>query len=539
MAQTLKRLSPGVVAMDLGTGGDGKGGLSVLWVTTEGEILASVTVPYKHTFVPDLPKGHNEQYPCDWVEAAGKAMPLLREKLRKDHNAEIGEVLCIGLAGQMHGEVIIDEEGESPWGARLWCDDRNADTAAILTELFGRKVPMRQTVARWLWTIENMPEKAGACTGITTPIGWLFYKLTGGWMLGIGEASGMFPVDPGTGTYDTALLAKFDSYVSEHSDTSVPSLVPPLGSLLPEVFRAGSFIAGLDEYGAELLGLPVGTPVAPPEGDQPAVLTGSFIHKEGSVAGSLGTSLCFNAVVDKPYPGIHPAIDFFLDPIGQMINMIWVKNGTTFLNAFIALFKEARGDKDTGDTFAALMPLAAAAAKDSEGLLALPFMEGEPGASFPEEGVAFVAGITEDNLKVGNLIHLAFLVSIFGLKRGIDELKAKGATLSEIVITGGVTKDEEYSAQLVADVINMPVRVLRSAEEGTAYGAALLALFAVQRENGSTITYADFLDQMLGDETGNLYLPDAGSVETYQASFENFLGLHDAEEVLLGAAVLH
>ncbi|MFA6215408.1 MAG: FGGY family carbohydrate kinase [Patescibacteria group bacterium] len=510
-----------VIAFDLGTGGKKMGGLTGLVIRCrDGKVLGEATAGYD--MVEGLPGDHKEQRPSDWVNAFRTVMNSLHQQFELGRN-----VVCIGLAGQMHGEVGTDEAGQVWPTARLWCDDRNAEEGQELTKLFGTKVPARMTVARWLWTCRYQPEKAKACTALTTPIGWLFRQLTGQRCLGIGEASGMFPVDPRTGQYQPELVAKFNTLTADCG-------VKPIEELLPRICCGGSYCGGeLNKSGARLTGLPIGTPVAPAEGDQPAALAGSFIGEPGSLAYSFGTSTCGNLLSATPFVGVYQPIDYFLDPIGQYVRMIWTRSGTTFVNLIMELFRQARGDEKIGDTFAALMPLAAKARKDAGGLLGLPFMGIEPGIGLTVNGVPALLGMTGDNFTVGNLIHLCFTLSVFGLKNGLDVLGQQGIRPSQIVVTGGATKDEAYIAKLIAGVTATPVCVRRAANEGTAYGAGLLAIFAWQRQANPDLTYAEFLQKMLGQETGKEYRPDPAEVEIYEAMYRRYSALMPTEQALL------
>ena len=314
----------------------------------------------------------------------------LREALSGE-SQEI-EVKAIGISGQMHGEVLADENGEALGPARLWCDSRNEAEGHELTERFGVKMPKRATATRWLWTIRNQLEKARQARHMTTPAGWISHWLTGQWTLGIGDAAGMFPIDQATLDYDTRLLDSFDRLVADAG-------VTPLSDLLPTVRRAGADAGTLDTRGAQLLGLAPGIPVAPAEGDQPAALAGSLIGDAGLVACSFGTSVCANSVGDRAFEGVSNAVDHFCAPDGKPINMVWLRNGTTFMNSVVEMF---------GD-FATLMPQLLEAEANCGGLLALPFMDDEPGLDVSRGGTAMIVGLSAENAKPGNVLKAALL----------------------------------------------------------------------------------------------------------------------------------
>ena len=182
----------GFLGVDLGTQG-----LTVLFTNEQLEIVAAAEGSYD--MVAGLPTGCFEQRPADWWSAFQQAMSALTSRL--DDTTSSWRVLAMGLSGQMHGEVLCDADGYPLGHARLWCDQRNEETGQELTERWQVKIPKRMTVARWLWTLRREPKQAARVTRLTTPAGWLAYQLTGEPLLGIGDASGMFPVDSGLFNY--------------------------------------------------------------------------------------------------------------------------------------------------------------------------------------------------------------------------------------------------------------------------------------------------------------------------------------------------
>jgi len=469
----------GYLGIDLGTQG-----LSVIFTDESMRILSSGEGSYE--MVPGLPTECQEQRPADWEQALAVAIADLRRKLAT-MSVEM-EVRAIGISGQMHGEVLVDAAGVPLSAVRLWCDGRNEAEGHELTALFDTKVPKRMTVARWLWTIRTQPEKAARVARITTPSGWIAHMLTGGFTLGIGDAAGMFPIDQGTLDYDARRLADFDALVARSAPAAA---VKPLRDLLPEVRRAGADGGTLSARGAALLGLPQGIPVAPAEGDQPAALAGSLIAAAGTVSMSFGTSVVANSVGDRPFQGVDRAIDHFCAPDGKPINMVWLRNGTTAMNAVVEMFGRVNGS-DRGGAFAAVIPQLLAAPDDCGGLQALSFMDDEPGAGVSHGGTALVIGLNDTSATPGNVAKAMLLATIFNLRMGSEGLDAQGFPRTEIVLSGGITKTPEL-AQLVADAFHVPVVLLAGAVEGTAWGAALMAKFRDERLAGKNADWSSFL----------------------------------------------
>jgi sugar (pentulose or hexulose) kinase len=468
----------GYLGIDVGTQG-----LSVIFVDDELRIRGSGDGGYE--MVPGLEAGSYEQRPADWEAALQAALADLRQKL-----ASLGiepEVRAVGISAQMHGEVLCDAAGKPLAPARLWCDGRNEDEGHELTDLLGVKCPKRLTASRWLWTIRHRPELAQQVAHITTPGGWIARRLTGQWLLGIGDASGMFPIQQAGLDYDAKRLADFDALVARVA----PGLpLPPLRDLLPQVRRAGDDAGSLDAHGAALLGLPQGIPVAAAEGDQPAALAGSLVAAAGTVSMSFGTSVVANSVSDRPFQGVGKAVDHFCAVDGKPINMVFLRNGTTAMNTIVGLLG---GVMPAGsDPFATVMPLVLAAPDDCGGLAALPFMDDEPGLGVSRGGTASLVGLDPANATPGNAAKAMLLATIFNLRLGSDMLDAQGCPRNEIVLSGGLVKTPALG-QLVADAFHTPVVILDCASEGSGFGAALLAAYRSRRLAGEATSWEAFL----------------------------------------------
>ena len=499
----------GYVGIDAGTQG-----LSVIFTDENMNVLATGTSDYE--MLPNLADGCYEQQPEDWENALRIAMQSMRSSLPAD--IETIEVLSIGISGQMHGEVLADESGNSIGPVRLWCDARNDEEEKELTALLGTKMPKRITAARWLWTIRNQPERANATSHITTPGGWLAYRLTGQWNLGIGDAAGMFPIDQSTLDYDQSMIATFDQLVSDQP-------VRPLLELLPTVRRAGQDGGSLTEQGGQWLGLPAGIPVAPAEGDQPCSLAGSLIGDAGMVSVSFGTSVCANSVGNQPFEGVSPAVDHFCAPDGKPINMVWLRNGTTFMNTLVEMFGQAAG-MERSEAFEKMMAKAIEAAPDCGGLLALPFMDDEPGLGVSRGGTATVTGLNPQNATAGNSVKAGLLATMFNLRRGSEILDQQGFHRTELILTGGLTQTPE-TGQILADVFNTDVRLLDSATEGSAWGAAMLGRFRHLCQQGRAGEWSEFLASYASDNDTRFH-PDAGAAAQYDQVYARYTRLLDA-----------
>ena len=505
----------GYIGIDAGTQG-----LSVLFTDPQMNVLATGSADYE--MVPNLSEGCYEQQPEEWENALISAAREMRKSLA-DKNIEI-EVLAIGISGQMHGEVLTDAVGKPLGPVRLWCDARNEEEGHELTEQLGTKMPKRITAARWLWTIRNRPDIAQATAHLTTPGGWLAFRLTGEWNLGIGDAAGMFPIDQETLDYDAELLQKYDAIVADKK-------IKPLSELLPTVRLAGQDSGCLTPSGAQILDLPVGTLVAAAEGDQPCSLAGSLIGETGMVSVSFGTSVCANSVGDRPFQGVSPAVDHFCAADGKPINMVWLRNGTTFMNTLVEMFGKASG-LEGADAFQAIMPQAVESAPDCGGLLALPFMDDEPGLGVQRGGTATLIGLDPVNATPGNAVKAGLLATMFNLRLGSETLDTQGFPRTEMVLAGGLTHTPA-TGQILADVFNVEVRLLHSATEGSAWGAALLAGFRRAISEGASDDWPQFLATYAAS-TGTRFAPNPDAVTQFNAVYERYQRLLAENERLDG-----
>ena len=507
-------------------------------VVTNEDLHVLATGEATYECRPNVPPGHFEQSTTDWQTALQTAMQQVHTQLQQannnnnndnnnnnnnennnDNNNDTFKVLAIGIAGQMHGQVMAGDLASASdhptslptaltW-VRLWCDARNQAEGDELTQAFRYQVPKRSTAARFLWTTRHDPALAARVRHLTTPAGWLAFLLTGEFYLGMGDAAGMFPMDVTTGNYDSKLLQLYDDIVNNPN-------IPALASLLPTVKRAGEPAGWLNQRGAHLLQLPPGIPVAAAEGDQVAALAGSCMGRPGMVSCSFGTSVCANVIGTQPFRGVSPAVDLFCSADGQPILMIWLRNGTTFLNTIV--------ETTLGSTFEDIMPQLLAAPADCGGLLALPFMHDEPGLQVPpndDGSTALILGWTAENATPGNVAKAALLSTMFNLRLGCQVLDDQGyPPRTEIGFSGGLAKTPE-TGQILANVFQTPVTLLEAAEEGCAWGAAVLAKYrhVPPEERGD---WPLFLEAIAAQRPVQRFLPQPEQVAVYETVFQRY-----------------
>jgi sugar (pentulose or hexulose) kinase len=510
---------------------NGTQGLSVLLTDKELNVIATGESLYD--FLDGLEVGCYEQRCEDWDRALRHAMTILQEKLAP----RTLSILAIGISGQMHGEVLVNQAGIPIQPVRLWCDVRNEQEGHELTAEFATKVPKRATVARFLWTVRNRLNAAIETAHITTPAGWLAYRLTGEFTLGIGDAAGMFPINVKTLDYDKEKLKRFDDFVN---NKAVSSFV----TLLPRIRRAGEDAGTLTESGAALLGISqTGIPVAAAEGDQVAALAGSLIGSSGTISCCFGTSVCANLVGDRPFLGVSPSVDHFCAADGKPINMVWLRNGTTFLNTIVHSYTSEKltllpehVENNANTAFDRIMPLLIEAPDDCGGLLALPFMDDEPGLEIAQGGCAMIVGWNPTNSKVGNVAKAALLSTMFNLRLGCAVLDDQGFPRNEIVLSGGLSKTKECG-QILSDIFNVPVTLLCSADEGCAWGATVLAKYRYLRATESVfdMEWSTFLESIAARSEKIRFFPNKKAVIAYNELFDRYNRLLETLPQLLHA----
>ena len=484
---------------------DGTQTLTVLMMDLEGKVFArgDHDVP-----MFEGPNGEREQDPKDWRTALSIALSQAR-KQAEFAGIELGNCLGICPSGQMHGECIRLDDGTWRGNVKLWCDSR--DEARELSELLNRNVPQRLTISRWLWTIRHQTDIAQRCVGLTTPSGAIATFLDGqAWALGLGDACGAFPIDPVTLSYKAGMARKFDQSVEGKG-------IRPILQLLPPPVAVGTQIGQVDGDGAILSGFAIGTPIFVPEGDQPTTLAGALVCNEGELAMSGGTSICANLVTSKSFQGFHPGVDQFMTADGRQFMMCHIQNGTTFMNLVVGLLGKFL---DMREHFPVLMQLAAESSVDCGGIIILPLAEPEHGVGFPDKAISGIFGLRGDNALSGNLVRAAFVGSMFGILHSVKALREQGMDAREIVVCGGIAKSP-WTVQVIADIFETPVRILSEAAEGSAYGAALMALYGARRKSEPKLTWPEFLKAMRPAES-IIISPTPGNAGQYQAMFERF-----------------
>lgn len=448
-------------------------------------------------------------------------------KLAQDVESAYGEKLTrvghIGFSAMMHGYLAFDKDGELLVPFRTWQNTNTSAAHEKLSELFQYNIPERWSIAHLYQCVLNNEEHIGKVDFITTLAGYVHWKLTGKKVLGVGDASGMFPIDPTTHTYETEFIDKFNAL------PEVAAQPWKLADLLPEPLVAGTPAGELTEEGAKLLDptgtLQPGITFAPPEGDAGTgmVATNSVRVRTGNV--SAGTSIFAMVVLERKLARLHPEVDLVTTPAGDLAGMSHANNFTSDLNAWVGLFGQfaaAIGQPvDAGTLYGTLFRSAIADDVDSNcgGLVNYPFRSGEFLAGLPEGRPLFARG-PEANMSLGNFMRAQLFSAFSPVKIGMDVMtKDEGVAVDSLVGHGGIFTTPKVAQKILAAAFNTPIKVMSTAAEGGAWGMAVLADYLFHADQ----PLDEFLDsRVFADAASTTEEPDSGDVEGFEEFFDRF-----------------
>ncbi|WP_298454675.1 xylulokinase [uncultured Cellulomonas sp.] len=401
----------------------------------------------------------------------------LRDDAERRHGVRPTTVGGLGVSAMMHGYLAFDDDGELLVPFRTWRNTTTERAAGELTELFGQNIPLRWSVAHlYQAVLDDEPHVARVRT-LTTLAGYVHRRLTGRHVLGVGDASGMFPVDPQTRDYDARMLGQLDELLSERR----PGM-PAVRDLLPEVLVAGQEAGRLTEEGAALLDpsgtLRAGIPMCPPEGDAGTgmVATNAVAPRTGNV--SVGTSIFAMVVLERPLERVHHELDVVTTPAGDLVAMVHCNNGASELGAWAEVFGQfaaALGRPAEPDAvFGALLGAALDGDADGGGLLAYNYLSGEPITGLTE-GRPLIVRSPGSRLTLANFMRTQVLSAFGTLSLGMRVLEGEGVQLDTLYAHGGMFRTAGVAQRLLAAAVRAPVGVARTASEGGPWGMAVLA----------------------------------------------------------------
>ena len=443
----------------------------------------------------------------------------LVEDVRTQFKLELKTVAAMGFSGMMHGYVALDSDGKLLVPFRTWRNTITGQACAELTPLLDFAVPQRWTIAHLYQSILDNQAHISRLAHVTTLAGYVHWKLTGEHKLGVGEASGIFPVDPLTCDWDSARMAKFDALIAPRK------LGWKLRDILGEVLSAGAHGGKLTAEGARLLDpsgkLPAGIPLCPPEGDAGTgmVATNAVRPRSGNV--SAGTSVFAMIVLEKSLSRVHEEIDIVATPDGKPVAMAHSNNGSSDLDAWIGLFgqvaKALGTEMQPEDLYGRLLPLAVLGDPDAGGLLSINYVSGEHMTGFTE-GRPLFARNQDSKFTLENFMRAMYYASLCAMRTGMNILtEQEGVIIEEIRGHGGFFKGGDTGQRMMAAALNVPVSIPATAGEGGAWGMAVLAAYMLRADVKQSLP--DYLDERIASSIGAPIKPDPRDVKGFAEFF--------------------
>lgn len=443
--------------------------------------------------------------------------------VKKQYDTQIETLAAIGISAMMHGYMAFNGQEEILVPFRTWRNTNTGKAAAELSQLFNYNIPLRWSISHIYQAILNGEEHVKDIKYLTTLAGYIHWQLTGNFVLGVGDASGMIPVDPQTKTYDAEMVQKFDALVAPYS------FPWKLIDILPQSLVAGESAGMLTEKGAKALDpsgvLKPGIPFCPPEGDAGTGMAATNAVKVGTGNVSAGTSSFSMIVVEKVLSQPYEELDMVTTPDGSLVAMVHCNNCTSDLNAWIGLFKEYQElmgfPVDMNEIYGRLYNNALTGDADCGGLISYNYISGEPITGLTEGRPLFVRS-ANDKFTLANFMRSHLYASIGVLKVGNDILFNKEKVqVSRITGHGGLFKTKGVGQRILAAAINSPISVMETAGEGGAWGIALLAGYLVNNPDKKNL--ADYLeDVVFAGNTGTEITPTAEDVAGFNVWIENY-----------------
>ncbi|MCI8739856.1 MAG: ATPase [Oscillibacter sp.] len=443
------------------------------------------------------------------------------------------DIAAMGVSAMMHGYLAFDKDWNLLTPFRTWQNTNTGPAAAELTELFDFNIPQRWSIAHLYQAVLNGEKHVSRIAHLTTLAGYVHYMLTGVHAVGVGEASGMFPIDSAALDYDRAMMAKFDAL------PAVQTLPWKLADLLPGVLAAGEPAGTLTEQGAALLEglLPVGIPFAPAEGDAGTGMTATnaVAPRTGNV--SAGTSIFSMVVLENPLAKVYEEIDLVTTPAGAPVAMVHCNNCTNDTNAWVNVLGEAArlfgADPGAGEVYTKLYEKSLAGDPDCGGVLVCNYLAGE-GVTHIDAGRPLVVRTPETRFTLANFFKAQLYATMATLKIGMDILASEHVAIDSLTGHGGLFKTPVVGQSYMAAACNAPVTCMETAGEGGPYGMALLASYLLNKDGGERLE--DFLtNRVFAGAAGSTIQPDPVLAEGFNTYIRRYQALLQVERAAVDA----
>ncbi len=456
----------------------------------------------------------------------------LMKNVETQYGVKLTKAAGFGISAMMHGYLAFDAAGELLVPFRTWRNTMTEEAAEKLTEAFSFNIPQRWSIAHLYQAILNKEPHIGRVAFFTTLAGYVHYLLTGEKVIGVGDASGMFPIDPAAKNYDAAMMKRFDEL------TAGTAFTAKLGDILPEIIPVGECAGSLTAEGAKILdptgSFEAGVPFCPPEGDAQTGMaaTNSIAPRTGNV--SAGTSIFAMIVLEKNLSAVHREIDVVTTPDGAPVAMVHCNSCTTDLDAWVNMFggllKAAGSELPKGRLYDLLYGLAANGDPDCGGVIAYNYYAGEP-VTGTQSGKPLIFRSPDSSFSIGNLMRSLVYSTVATLKIGMDILTdEEKIALERIYAHGGLFKTPVPSQNVLAAALGTDITLMKSAGEGGAWGIALLAAYMARTDRAETL--AAFLnDKVFAGMQGSTVSPtqsDIDGIKAYMALYRAGLAAEKA-----------
>ena len=460
-----------------------------------------------------------------WTYDLAEVWKGLKQAVSGVENRE--SVAAMGVSAMMHGYLAFDKDWNLLVPFRTWQNTITGPAAAELTELFNFNVPQRWSISHLYQAVLNGEEHVPQIAHITTLAGYVHYMLTGVNAIGVGEASGMFPIDSEKNCYDEVMLAKFNEL------PAIKGQNWKLIDILPAVLVAGDNAGTLTESGAAMLDnlLTPGIPFAPAEGDAGTGMTATnaVAPRTGNV--SAGTSIFSMVVLERPLEKVYEEIDLVTTPTGKAVAMVHCNNCTNDSNAWVNVLKETANLFDaqpsTGDVYTKLYQKSLEGDADCGGLLVCNYMAGE-GVTHMDAGRPMVVRNPDSKFNLANFFRATLYSTMSTLKIGMDILAEEKVAIDSLTGHGGLFKTPVVGQKYMAAACNAPVTCMETAGEGGPYGMALLAAYMLNKAEGETLE-AYLNAHVFADAKGTTMQPDQSDVDGFNAYIRRYKALLEVE----------
>lgn len=493
--------------------------IKAILVNTKGEPIASGSFGWENQLVNTIWSYNLD----DAKNGLAASYADMAADVQKKYGITLKKLAACGFSGMMHGYIVQDEAGNLLTPFRTWRNNITSEACAVLTEKFSFAIPQRWSIAHLYQSILNGDEHVAQVASLKTLAGYIHEQLTGKRVMGIGEASGMFPIDPDILDYDQKMIDTFDELVAEKNYPW------KLRDIMPKVLVAGDRAGVLTEQGAAILdptgNLESGIPVCPPEGDAGTgmVATNSVRERTGNV--SAGTSVFAMLVLEKKLSKVQPDIDIVTTPDGKLAGMAHSNNCTSDYDAWVGMFRETMKtlgfDISVSELYDKLLYSSLKSADpDAGGLLNISYVSGEHVTGFTEGRPLFVRS-PESSFTIGNVMRSLLFTSLCALRTGLNVLtEEEGVVVEEIRGHGGFFKTAEVGQKIMAAATNTPISLPETAGEGGAWGIALLASFMVREDTSQLLP--DYLDSLIADSISEAIKPVPADVEGFDRYFARY-----------------